>query len=73
MGTDSNYPVSAWGEHVKFVISPSGYDHIIVDSDVMPATEYKFDWLATDGTALLKKGMYLWPPQYVILMLPKQA
>ena len=56
MGTDSNYPVSAWGEHVKFVISPSGYDHIIVDSDVMPATEYKFDWLATDGTALLKKG-----------------
>ena len=22
----------------------------------MPATEYKFDWLATDGTALLKKG-----------------
>lgn len=56
MGADTNYPVSIWGEHVKFTISPSGYDHIIVDSDVMHTTEYKFDWSAVDGAALLKKG-----------------
>lgn len=55
MGADTNYPVSIWGEHVKFTISPSGYDHIIVDSDVMHTTEYKFDWSAVDGAALLKK------------------
>ncbi len=58
MGGNTNYPVSAWGEHVKFTISPSGYDHIIVDSDVMYATEYKFDWSVSDGTALVEKGVF---------------
>ncbi|WP_455584469.1 N-acetylmuramoyl-L-alanine amidase [Bacteroides sp.] len=56
MGANVNYPVSAWGEHIKFTISPSGYDHIIIDSDVMNATEYKFDWSADDGAALVKTG-----------------
>jgi N-acetylmuramoyl-L-alanine amidase len=53
------YTEAEWGVHPKFTISPSGSgDHFIIDSDIMPATEYQFDWEQPDRYPLVKKGTF---------------
>jgi N-acetylmuramoyl-L-alanine amidase len=54
----ATYTEAEWGAHLKFTISPSGSgDHFIIDSDIIQATEYQFDWEAADRFPLVKKGV----------------
>ncbi|GHV57809.1 hypothetical protein FACS1894182_07680 [Bacteroidia bacterium] len=51
------YTEAEWSAHPKFTISPSGSgDHFIIDSDIMQATEYQFNWDLADRFPLVKKG-----------------
>ncbi len=54
--TDAIYEGSEWGEKLVFTISPSGSDHLLIDSELLPPTEYQFDWAAADRYPLVKKG-----------------
>lgn len=54
--TDAIYEGSEWGEKLVFTISPSGSDHLLIDSELLPPTEYQFDWAAADRFPLVKKG-----------------
>ena len=53
---DAYYNVSEWGEHPIFTISPSGSDYILIDSELLPPTEYQFNWSDDDRSSLVKKG-----------------
>ncbi|MDR0542704.1 MAG: T9SS type A sorting domain-containing protein [Dysgonamonadaceae bacterium] len=55
---ESIYTEAEWGACPKFTISPSGSDYFIIDSDIMQATEYKFDWEQTDRKPLVKQGTF---------------
>ncbi|MDR3219399.1 MAG: T9SS type A sorting domain-containing protein [Dysgonamonadaceae bacterium] len=55
----ATYTEAEWGAHLKFTISPSGSgDHFIIDSDIMQATEYQFDWEQPDRFPLTPKGIF---------------
>lgn len=49
----NNYSEALWGKKAKFSTSPSGYDKIIIDSEKILPTEYKFDWGAADRSPLV--------------------
>jgi N-acetylmuramoyl-L-alanine amidase len=56
---DAIYTEAEWGVHPKFTISPSGRgDHFIIDSEIMQAVEYQFDWELMDRYPLVKKGTF---------------
>ncbi|MDR1526329.1 MAG: T9SS type A sorting domain-containing protein [Dysgonamonadaceae bacterium] len=57
-GNAAIYTEAEWGAHPKFTISPSGSgDHLIIDSEIIQATEYQFDWEQPDRYPLVKKGV----------------
>jgi len=49
----TNYSEALWGKNTKFTTSPSGYDNIILDSEKVLPSEYKFDWGAADRSPLV--------------------
>lgn len=55
---DAKYSEALWGKNMKFTISPSGRDYIIVDGENMLPTEYKFDWTLADRSAMINKGAF---------------
>jgi N-acetylmuramoyl-L-alanine amidase len=55
----TNYTTALWGEHPVFTISPSGNgDHLYIDSELLPPTEYQFDWTKPDRDPLVKTAEF---------------
>ncbi len=54
----TNYKESLWGQNIKFTISPSGGDCLLVDGEKMQPTEYKFDWNLADRSTMVNKGAF---------------
>ncbi len=46
---ESSYTQENWGTDVKFSVSPFSRNNLLVDSEIMNATEYTFNW---DGTRI---------------------
>lgn len=65
MGTP-NYTEGLWGEKLKFTVSPTGNDHLYVDSELIQATEYQFDWKKPDREPLVNKGSFAEKSGYTI-------
>ncbi len=66
----TNYTEALWGAQYKFTISPSGSDRIIVDSDKLLPTEYKFNWLAPDRDPLQEKQVFAEQSAYAMNLIP---
>lgn len=54
----TDYTEALWGTKPKFTVSPTGGDHIIIDSDKLLPTEYQFDWGKPDREPLVLKGIF---------------
>jgi hypothetical protein len=54
----TNYTEALWGKQLKFHISPTGFDHIYLDSEKVLPTEFQFDWGKPDRDPLVNKGSF---------------
>jgi hypothetical protein len=54
----TNYTEALWGKQLKFHISPTGFDHIYLDSEKVLPTEFQFDWGKPDRDPLVNKGAF---------------
>ncbi|MGC3977245.1 MAG: N-acetylmuramoyl-L-alanine amidase [Paludibacteraceae bacterium] len=52
------YTENTWGKKIKFTISPSGTDKIVVDGEKMLPTEYQFDWAQPDKSPLVLQSAF---------------
>jgi N-acetylmuramoyl-L-alanine amidase len=53
-----NYTEALWGKQLKFHVSPTGPDHIYLDSEKVLPTEFQFDWGKPDRDPLVNKGVF---------------
>lgn len=58
MMSTTDYTEALWGTKPKFTVSPTGGDHIIIDSDKLKPREYQFDWGKPDRDPLVLKGTF---------------
>ena len=61
------YTEANWGQKIKFTISPSATDKIIVDGEKMLPTEFKFDWTKADRDSLYEKKEFAEVNGYTIV------
>lgn len=54
----AEYTEALWGTKPKFMVSPTGGDHLIIDSDKILPREYQFDWSKPDRDPLILKGEF---------------